>query len=94
MQTFGIVDNGVVRDMTAEEVEAATYGPITDTDRIDAIGKDGFAVFCNETLVAGAWVFEWHCVYSANRPTELGETLREALDKGIIAYRSLKKGLQ
>ena len=66
---------------------------ITDTDRIDAIGKDGFAVYCNETLVAGVWVMEWHCVYSANHPTELGETLREAMDKAIIAYRNLNKGL-
>lgn len=67
---------------------------ISDTERLDEIGKDGFAVFCNETLVGGVLVFEWHCIYSANCPTELGETLREALDKGIIAYRSLKKGLQ
>lgn len=98
MQTFGIVDNGVVRDMTEAEIAEACAKDeggegISDTDRINAI-CNGFSIMQEQQLTAEGWRDIWRCFYAIEKQTE-GETLREAIDKAIIAYRNENaKGVQ
>lgn len=85
MQTFGIVDNGVVRDMTAEEIEEASAKNegkgFTDTQRLDAF-ESGFSIWQTTFVNDGSTV--WNCQYSIEGFVT-GKTMREAIDKAIIA---------
>lgn len=67
---------------------------LNDTDRINAIADEGFSVWCNRELINAIWVETWFCVV-AFEDAQSGESLREAMDKAIIAYRNEQsKGVQ
>lgn len=66
---------------------------ISDTDRINAI-CNGFSIMQEQELTAAGWRDVWRCFYAIDKQTE-GETLREAMDKAIIAHRNENaKGVQ
>jgi len=67
---------------------------LTDTDRINAIADEGFSVACEAERTAEGWRETWHCSYKLEEKFS-GESLREAMDKAIIAYRNEQsKGVQ
>ena len=67
---------------------------LNDTDRINAIADEGFSVWCNRELINATWVETWFCVVGFE-DAQSGESLREAMDKAIIAYRNEQsKGVQ
>ena len=63
---------------------------ITDTERLDAISEHGFSVVCEAERTAEGWRETWHCSFAIDQ-SFTGESLRESMDKAIIAYRNLNE---
>lgn len=63
---------------------------ITDTERLDAISEHGFSVVCEAERTAEGWLDIWHCSFAIDQ-TFTGNSLREAMDKAIIAYRNFNE---
>lgn len=55
---------------------------IKDVDRMDMLANDGFSIW----QIIDNGVESWRCQYKIDEQHE-GKTLREAMDKAIIAYR-------
>lgn len=56
---------------------------VSDTDRIEALANCGFSIW----QIIDNGVESWRCQYKIDEQHE-GKTLREAMDKAIIAYRN------
>ena len=94
MQTFGIADNGKVRDMTEAEIAEASAKDeggegITDTDRINAIAE-GFLLVQELLSSPYGWVEIWKCYYGIDK-IACGLSFRSAIDEAIIAERNLNE---
>lgn len=55
---------------------------ISDTDRLEHLAEHGFSIW----QIIDNGVESWRCQYKIDEQHE-GKTLREAMDKAIIAYR-------
>lgn len=58
----------------------------SDGERLEAIGKYGLSLSCDEQLVDGKWVPTWHCQYGmAEDDVILGNSIRGVIDYAIDA---------
>jgi hypothetical protein len=56
---------------------------MTDTDRLDAIGKHGLCITRYDTLASdGVWKEHWICHYRDR--SAVAATLREAIDSAVL----------
>lgn len=60
---------------------------ITDTDRVNAIEDSGFCVCREDVLTETGWLYRWSCFHSITQ-VEFSATMREAMDKAIVAAKS------